>query len=279
VLTAGGGAASGIVAGMLIAVDQDGAGNYEVRRVVSISTDTVTIDANFTTSSVATGRAVQPLTTYKFSSAALKTVHIWEYLNGDNFRHKAGGCAVQNLEADIDASQKAPMGMLKFSGEGSQQTTHATAKPTRTTAGDPLVPTVGQVWFGTGASPAKYCVIKVGFKSNNGIELREMESCSLYPTGVKRTANNSRFSVEANLSLFLLTGVIEGYFDNSSSALLTAYNVNVQLGVLPGKRVAWCIPKFIPNVPDAVEGGEVALELSGRCYGTAGDDEIFFAMG
>ncbi len=46
-LTAGGGAASGILAGDLIAVDVDATFGYEVRRVVSIATDVVTVNAAF----------------------------------------------------------------------------------------------------------------------------------------------------------------------------------------------------------------------------------------
>lgn len=269
-LTAGGGAASGIVAGMLIAVDQDGAGNYEVRRVTALATDTVTVDLAFTTASVATGRAVQPLTTYKFSSAALKTVHLWEFLNGDNFRHKAAGCTMRTLAGDIDFTQQVPMGTFKFGGEGgavSAQT--STSRPTPTTAGDVLVPTVGTVWIGS----TKGCFIKGGFASDNGIELRETESCSLTPTGVKRTG---RFSVTASLSV-LLTTAAEGYYDNASAQ--TAYSVIVQLGVLAGKRVAWCLPKFIPDTQDGAEAGEVSLDLAGNALATTTDDEIYLGIG
>lgn len=272
-LATGGGAASGIVAGMLIAVDYDGNGNFEVRRVVSIATDTVTLDLALT-SDPAAGRAVQPFTTYKFSSSALKTVHLWEFLNGDNFRHKAGGCVMRQLAAEIDFTQQSPMGTFKFSGEGgavAAQTT--TSRPTPTTAGDVLVPTVGTVWIGS----AKGCFMKGGFQSDNGIELRETESCSLVPTGVKRTGNNSRFSVTASLSVLLTTGTPEGYYDNASAQ--TAYSVIVQLGVLAGKRVAWAMPKFIPDTQDGEEAGEVALDLNGNALGTATDDEIYLGIG
>lgn len=273
VLTTGGVAASGIVVGMLIAVDQDGAGNFEVRRVTGISTDTLTLDLAFTTASVATGRAVQPLTTYKFSSSAAKSAHIWEYVGGNNFRHKAGGCIVSDLAGDIDNSQQVPMGTFKFSGKGLPLSTHSTSEPTRTTAGDALVPTVGAVWIGS----TKGCAVKAGFASNNGLELRETEGCSLVPTGAKRTANNGRFNVTASLSVLLTTGTVEGYYDNASAQ--TAYSVIVQLGDAAGKRVVWCMPKFIPDTQTGVEAGELSLDLNGNALATNGDDEIYLGIG
>ena len=140
------------------------------------------------------------------------------------------------------------------------------------TAGLPLVPTESKIWIGA----TKHCVTKVELNSDNGIELRETESCSLFPSGVKRTGNNSRYNVSQMISILLQTGAIEGYYDSADG--LMAYDVIVQLGVSPGSIVAWRTPKFIPDAEVGDIADEVALDLSGRCYGTSGDDEIYLSF-
>lgn len=270
-LTTGGVAASGIQVGDLIAVDVSTAFGYEVRRVTALpGADVVTVNAAFS-ADPATGRTVKVGTTYKFLQSALKSVHVWEYLNGDNFRHKAPGTVVQNCEMEFDFGSDTPTGSVKFSGEGQAEATHATARPTPTTAGTPLVPDGSYAFVGA----TRNCMLKGSFKSNNGIELRENESCTLAPSGIKRTGNNSRYSVEAMVAMLLTTGTIEGYYD--AQAALTSYDLILQFGKTAGKIVAVSFPKFVPDVPVADQDGEVSLELSGRAYGTSGDDEIYLA--
>lgn len=264
----GGVAASGVQVGDFIAIDVSTAFGYEVRQITALpGGDVVTVNAGFSTDPAAS-RTVKVGTTYKLLQSALKSVHVWEYTNGDNFRHKAPGVIVQNVEGECDFSSKTPAGTLKFSGEGQAEATHATARPTPTTAGQPLVPSASYAFLGA----TRQCLLKGSFKSNNGIELRENESCSLGPSGVKRTGNESRYSVEAMVAMLLTTGTVEGYYDNASS--LTAYDLLVQFGVTPGQGFAFRCAKFIPDVPVAEQDGEVSLEMSGKCYGTAGDDEI-----
>ena len=52
----------------------------------------------------------------------------------------------------------------------------------------------------------------------------------------------------------------------------------VQLGVSPGSIVAWRTPKFIPDAEVGDIADEVALDLSGRCYGVNGDDELYLSF-
>lgn len=271
-LTTGGVAASGIQVGDLIAVDVSTAFGYEVRRVTALpGADVVTVNAAFS-ADPATGRTVKVGTTYKFLQSELKSVHVWEYLNGDNFRHKAPGVVVQNCEMEFDFGSDTPTGSVKFSGEGQAEATHATSRPTPTTAGTPLVPDGSYAFVGA----TRNCMLKGSFKSNNGIELRENESCTLAPSGIKRTGNNARYSAEAAVAMLLTTGTIEGYYD--AQAALTSYDLILQFGKTAGKIVAVSFPKFVPEVPVADQDGEVSLELSGRAYGTSGDDEIYLAF-
>jgi hypothetical protein len=107
-------------------------------------------------------------------------------------------------------------------------------------------------------------LVKARFQSDNAAELRQNESCSLLPSGLKRTGNGSNIVVTQNLDMLLLSGTVEGYFD--AQFALTAYDVIVQNGVLPGKIVAWRTPKFIPAVPTGDQDGEVSVQMSGRAY-------------
>lgn len=269
--TAGGVAASGVAVGDLIAIDVSTAFGYEVRRVTGLpGGDVVTVNAAFSVDPAAS-RTVKVGTTYTLLESAELSAHIWEYVNGNNFRHKAGGVIVPECEIDFDFGSDTPTGSVKFSGEGKAEEAHSTSRPTPTTAGVPLVPDASYAFFGA----TRNCMLKGNVKSNNGLELRENESCSLAPSGVKRTGNNSRFSVEASVAMLLTTGTIEGYYDNSTT--LTAYDVILQFGATAGKIVAIALPKFIPDAPAAEQDGEVSLELSGRGYATSGNDEIYVA--
>jgi hypothetical protein len=271
-LAVGGGAASGLQIGDLFAVDVSTADNYEVRRVVNLVGDVLTMDRQLSANPAA-GRAVKVGTTYKFDASESKTVHLWQYLDGNNFRHKAGGCITRQLTASCDFTEEVPVGTVEFSGDGSiiqEQTT--TAEPAAVTSGLPLVPSKSYIWV----DEDKLCLSKVELTSDNGLELRQNTSCDLYPTSSKRTGNNGKYNVMQNASILLETPGIEAYFDDADA--LMPYSTIVQLGVSPGSIVAWACPKWIPDVPTESIDGEVALNLSGRCYGTSSDDEIFFAF-
>jgi hypothetical protein len=266
-LAVGGGAATGVQIGDIIVVDVSAAFGLEARQVTSVAGDVVGVDRPLSAAPAA-ARVVTLGTTYRYSSAQLKSVHIWGYLNGDNFRHKTGGNIVKDFSLDLDFNNQTPEAMISLAGDGSPIATHATARPTPVTAGQPLAPSAGKVWVGS----ALGYLTKFGFKSNNGLELRQSTSESLIPTGIKRTGNKSRFSASAALDLLLTTGAVEGYFDNAAN--LTAYDVIVQLGVTPGQMVIIRMPKLIPDVDVSDVGEEVALSLAGKLYATTAlDDE------
>ena len=274
-LTAGGGAASAIRTGGgdLIAIDVDATNGVEVRQVISRATDVVTLDRALS-ANPAVSRNVYVGTTYRLLASALKTLHLWQYLNSDNFRHKTGGNIANAMKLSCDFSSQTPIAEVTFGGEGLQIVAHATARPTPTTAGEPLLPTEAKVFIG---ASGKLCAVKAGIDSNNGLELRESESCSLYPTGVKRTGNGGRYAVTQDLDLLLVSGIVEGYYDNASA--LTAYDVIVQLGVSVGKIVAWRTPKFILDADPGDQDGEVSLQMKGKCYGlTSVDTELAVAF-
>ena len=258
----GGVAASGVAVGDLIAVDVSVAFGVEVRQIPTggITGDAVTVDRALSAAPAA-ARNVYLGTTYSLSAAQLKTLHLWGYLDGDNFRHKTAGNSVRSMDLSCDFSSQTPIAEVTFAGEGKAVETHATARPTAVTAGDALLPTEGKVWIG---SSAVLCAVKAALKSDNALELRQNESCTLVPSGVKRTGNGGNFNVTQDLDMLLLTGAVEGYYDNA--AALTAYDVLTQLGVTPGKIVAWRTPKFILDAEAGDQDGEVSLQMTGRAY-------------
>lgn len=267
--TAGGVAASGVQVGDIIVVDVSAAIGLEARQILAIATDDVTVDRALG-DAPASGRAVYVGTTYRLSAAALKSLHLWSFLNGNNFRHKAGGCVVKTMRLSCDFTSQTPVAEVTFSGDGKQLETHATSRPTGVTAGEPLLPSESKVWIG---ASGLLCVTRASLESDNGIELRMNESCGLYPTGAKRTANGGNYNATMALDLLLQTGTIEGYYD--AAAALTAYDVIVQLGISPGKIVAWRAPRWILDANPADQDGEVSLAMSGRLYGASVPDSEF----
>lgn len=275
-LVAGGGAASGIRTGGgdIIMVDVDATNGLEARRVVSRATDAITVSPAFS-AAPGLGRNVYVGCSYNWLETALKSLHLWGYINGSAFfRHKIGGAIARMLNVDYDASQDAPVVGWKLSGDSYPIGVHSTARPTPVVAGVPLLPSQTKIFMG---ASGKLCATKVGFKSDNGIELRMDESCALTPSGLKRTANNGRYSVELAIDLLLQSGTIENMFDNAAS--LTGYDTVVQFGVTPGQTLVICAPKWKPDASTGDANGEVALSLGGRCYGSAsGNDESIIAF-
>lgn len=275
-LTPGGGAASGIPAGggVLIAVDIAG-GAYEVRRVISRATDVVTVDLAFT-SNPAAAQTVKVGTTYRFSSSqAPRSATVKQFLGGSTKKNKVTGVIFPDLSIDCDASTEEIVVKGSVSGEGQQFQTLADSRPTIVTNGVPLSGIVGKIWIGA----TKFCATKVGFNSNNGMELRKNEFCSLNPRGVKRTGNQSRFTVGQSLDLFYTSGDEDVHTIYDNAANLTAQSVIVQLGNSPGSIVAWATPRFIADPKLMSINGEFGVTFGGgRCYGTSADDEIFLAF-
>jgi hypothetical protein len=270
-LGVGAGAASGLQIGDILAVDVSTADGYESRRVQNIVGDVVTVDRAFTIDPPV-GRAVKVGTTYRFSAPEAKTLHLWEFLSGDNFRQRAGGCTARQLTLGCDFAEDVPVGTVSFEGDGAAIAPHTTTEPTAVTAGLPLVPVKSYIWVGED----KHCLCKFELNSDNGLELRNNTSCTSVPTGVKRTGNSGRYNVTLQASILLETGSIESYYDSADD--LAAYSIILQLGVTPGSIVVITCPKFIPDVPVEAIDGEVALNLTGRCYGVTGDDEISLAF-
>jgi hypothetical protein len=270
-LAVGGGAASGLAAKDLVAVDI-AAGAYEVRQVVTLVGDVVTMDRALTTDPAA-GQAVKVGTTYKLLNTSLLSSYLWRY-NGDNLRYAVPGVCFQELEASVNYAEGTPVGKFKATGEGKPQVTQSTARPTPATAGEPLVPTIGKLWIGT----VRVNMINAMFNLNNGLELRTRESDALAPNGIKRTGNNSRYAVKQTLEFYSFTSApnTKTYYDAAPS--LGGLDVLVQHGVIPGSIVAWRTPKFVPDIEETDQEGEIGYKLDGRALGTVNEDEIYLAF-
>jgi hypothetical protein len=275
VLTAGGGAASGVAIGDLIAVDVSAAAGYEVRRVTNVATDTVTVDRAFTTDP-ATGRTVKLGTTYRFLNTATLSAYVNQWIAATGVRHAVPGVIISDMEASCAFDNETPMPKFSFSGRGMKEITHATARPTPTTAGQPLVASQAKAWIGA----VKVCPVNASFKSNNGLELRENLCSGLEPAGVKRTGNNSRYSVETTLESLLTTGDTDtaAIYELAKASDVTPLDIIVQWGIVPGTMVAYCTPRFVCD-PERIEiTGEFGVRFSGKALGIAGDDELFLAF-
>jgi hypothetical protein len=278
-LAVGGVAASGVLANDLIAVDVSTAVGYEVRRVIALvgggTPDDVTLDRALTTDPAA-ARTVKLGTTYKLLNTANLSLYVWQWIAATLARHVVPGCVFPDMDLAVSFAQEVPQATVSFAGSGMDEATHATARPTSSTAGVPQVPATGFVWNGA----SKLYLLSAGIKSNNGLETRNNESGSLQPTGVKRTGNNSRYSIEQTLSMLLTTGDRDtgAVYDAAKTSDATPLDILVQSGQTPGNILAWATPKFTCDPSRTEQDGEFALQLSGRCIGTTGDDELFIGV-
>ena len=249
----------GVVVGDWIAVVTTA--GIEARQITNIATDAMTVTPALT-SAPANGSAITAAVSYRLSDTNVLSMILYSYLDGDNFREKLPGCIVSDMEVSIDLASGTPEAMVKFSGAGARISTLATTIPTPTTAGQPLVPNGGVfAWFGT----TKVCPTSVSLKSNNGMELRNNEGCSFYPTGVKLTGNGGKRQISLDIEMLLSGSTIEGYYDNADA--LTAYDVTVQFNNVVGQSFAFRLPKYVPDAEPGEVEGEVSMALSGRAYG------------
>ena len=278
-LTAGGGAASGLAIGDMLAVDVDTANGYEVRQVVNLVTDTVTVDRAFT-ANPAISRTVKVGTTYRLLNTATPSVYLKRWIGGAGYRMAVPGVILSDMDITVDSAAATPLARVSFGGKGGAELAHVEARPTFTFLGQPLVPSTSIVWFDTGATPRKmYLAGPAALKVNNGLELRANEGRSLNPTGVKRTANGSRYNVDFSLGMLLTTGDEDTAAIYGTLQSLGALDVLLQLNKTAGQIFAIRCPKWIPEGNLAGRAGEVGITLGGgRVYGTAGDDEVTFCF-
>lgn len=278
-VTTGGVAAAGLQIGDMFAVDVDATIGIEVRQATNIAGDVVTPDRAFS-GAPAAGRAVKVGTTYRLSQSAMLSLYLKRWLGGATLRFAVPGVIISDGEVTVDTAQATPVAKVQFSGRGAAELPHTEARPTFTFNGAPLVPTQSVLWFDSGATPRKmFLAGAASLKVNNGLELRESESRSLAPTGVKRTGNGSRYNVSLSLGMLLTTG------DEDVSALIAtvqslgSLDVLLQLGKTAGSIFALRCPKWIPEAELGGRDGEVGVTLGGgRCYGTNGDDEVTVAF-
>jgi hypothetical protein len=272
-LASGGGAASGIAVGDLIAVDVSATFGYEVRRVTAISTDTVTVNAAFS-ANPASGRTVKVGVTYKMQASPIISLYFWKF-NGDDLRYVMPGSIVKEIALNIDFAQRAPVLGGTFTIEGRNEATQSgTSRPTPVTAGVPLVPSEGKLFLGA----VKHPVVTAGLNINGSLMLRENESSSLEPSGAKRTENNSRYNVTQNLTFLSRTTSPDSKAVYDAGSSLAVQDAIMQLGVSPGNIVAWATPRYVPEISDQEIEGEVGYTATGRCYGTSGNDEVYLAF-
>jgi hypothetical protein len=274
VLVGGGIVASGIAVGQLIACDQDGAGNYEVRQVVTVGVggaDHFAVDRAFTTTNVATGRAVKVGVTYRLLNTALLSVYLWQF-NSNNLRYVVPGTVISEMDLSLNFADGAPIVKAKFTGMGQRKRAQtATSMPTPSVAGVPLLPSIGKIWLGA----LRYNVINVGLNVKNGLTLRNNQSDQLFPSGVKRTDNDARYEVTQTLEM-IATDVTMARYDEAPT--LTQQDTIVQLNNSIGNIVAWRTPNFRPDADESEIDGEVGHKLAGRCLGVSGDDEVTLAF-
>jgi len=270
-LTAGDTAAMGLVVGQLIGVVVDSVGGtygIEVRQIRALpGAEVVTLD-RACSANPGTGKVVLGGRQYNMATT-IASFHGYRYVDGNNHRYRVGGAHPSKLEISADFTGETTEVMEKFSGPAAQIAAFTTTIPSPTLAGVPLVSNQGKVWFGA----TKGCINKVSLVSDNGVVLRENESCGIYPTGLKRTGNDGRFSITLAIDY-----ILEAQTHFTDAASLTSYDVMVQLGDQTGKIIAFVCRNWVPDVEQGETDGEVSNALSGRVYATTDLDEVYMAF-
>lgn len=270
-LTTGGVAAMDLQIGDLIGVDVSSTYGIEVREVVDIDTDTVTVDRALS-GAPASGRAVNGGTTYRLDHEAFISAWLWLFASEERARHSVPGLGIQDLVLALAFTQAVPMAKLTFTGVGKFETEHTRTRPTPTTAGSPLAPIVGSAWFGT----SKACVLALNLHINNGLALRNNESCTLEPTGLRRTENNARWLVEQSIDVYLTDANLSMY---TAGRTMTSVDSIVQLGDTVGQMMAWRCRDWQPRSERFEQETEMGLRLTGRAYDSAlANQEIVLAF-
>lgn len=269
-LTTGGVAAMGLAAGDMVGVNVSTAFGIEVRQVVSIATDAVTVDRALS-AAPATGRAVYGAVTYTLDHTAFVSLYLWMFGSGTGYRHAVPGVTINDLALALSFTQDVPMASLTFSGLGKFEVDHTRTRPTPTTAGSPLAPIVGSAWLGT----TKACILATNLHINNGLTLRNNESCTLEPSGLRRTDNNARWLAEMTLDAYLTDTNLSLY---TAGRTMSDIDALVQLGDTVGQMMAWRMPKWQPRSERFEQDTEVGLRLTGRAYATAENNEVTLAF-
>lgn len=270
-LALGGVAAAGFVVGSMIGVDVSAAAGIEVRQIVSIATDVVTVDRALS-AAPASGRSVYGGTTYRLSEATLTSLYLWLFGSGTGYRYAVPGIGLSEMDFSIGFGDAVPIGKFRFTGGGKFEIAHTDARPTPTTAGVPLAPALGSIWMGA----TKNCLMSLNLNVKNGIELRNTESCDLQPTGLKRTGNNARYHIEHTAEFYLTDTRITTY---NAAMDRTAIDALVQIGNTAGRIFAYRLPAWKPRPERTELDGEVGLRLTGRAYAaTAKDTEVTVAF-
>ncbi len=269
-LATGGAAAMGIEVGDLIGVNVSTTYGIEVREVTAINTDDVTVDRALS-AAPASGRAVYGGTTYTLDHTAFISLYLWLFGSGTGYRHAVPGVCVQDFTLSLPFTQDVPMASLAFTGMGKFETDHTRSRPTPTTAGTPLAPIVASAWLGT----SKACVTATNLRINNGLTLRNNESCTLEPSGLRRTENNARWLVEMGLDAYLTDSNLSLY---TAGRTLGAIDTLVQLGDSVGNMFAWRCRNWQPRSERFELDTEVGLRLSGRAFAVAENTEVTVAF-
>jgi hypothetical protein len=270
-LTAGGQAAMGLAVGQLIGINVDATFGIEVRQIRALPGGDVVTLCRAPSAAVATGRGVYGGLQLRPEHDNLISLHGYRYMNGNNHRARMGGINPSKMDISADWSGETTEVIEKFSGPGMADVPFTTSIPTPTfNAGSaPLVTNQGKVWIGA----TKGCINKVSIVGDNGIVLRNTDSCNGTPSGLKRTGNNGNF-----LYTLAIDYELEAQTHYDDAATLTAHDVIVQLGDQQGYILAFCARKWRPDVTQGDIAGMVGNMLTGRCYATVSEDELMAAF-
>jgi hypothetical protein len=217
----------------------------------------------------ASGRSVYVGTKFTPSEADLASLHLWLF-NINQLRYEVPGLVLNEFGIACNFADGVPM--VKAASPASRSRKSRTPSPARRRSPRARPSCRASGRSGSARSSTRSSTAAITFK--NGKDLRNNESDALAPSAVKRTGNGSRYTCEQTIQLLATEGAsgTQQFFDGGKTR--TAIDSIVQLGVAPGRMVAWTTRNWRPRGERTEIDGEVGFRLTGRALGTAGDDEI-----
>lgn len=239
----------------------------EATRVISVAGAAITYDA-LTAAPDTPGKATAGVT-YSLANLNADSFAIYKYYNAGNFKQAVYGAVCDQAVVSFDGTKEA---MLQFQGAAANYADGSTgggtvqAKPgAHTTFGLPIGGMVGN--FNVDGNP--FLVIGAKFSLANALELRNKELGTSFASGIAgRTAKRK---INVQLQCFLEDTRLMGYARTVQKGVLRCIVGNVN-----GSMVAAVAPSVEFEIPDVGnEIGPKEVTISGVCYATSGNDQLF----
>ncbi len=239
----------------------------EITRIKSVAGAAITYDA--LTAAPDTPGAFVSGSNFSLANNIVDSFAVYKYYNAGNFKQATYGSVVDQIVVSFDGTKEV---MLAIQGPAANYADASTgggtvqAKPgTHVTVGSPVGGMVGNFHVDGNV----FLVIGAKFTINNALELRNKELGTAFASGIAGRANKRKITVE--LTCYMedtrLMGMARSVTRGVLRCVVGNTNGNMLGAVAPGVEFE------IPDIGNEIGPKEVTI--SGVCYATNGNDQLF----